>query len=551
MKFGLFVTAATILQDVAGHGMLTKPRSRNWVARQSGQGEYCPHCYNGEGTGTVAKHTPGGRWTYPETTASSVRHGLCGNGSPLGGHKQTYMGSKYTKGSSEGNYKPGEVIDIEVVITAHHMGWMEFSLCDKSTLDDPNGPITQGCLNKIRLERAPGDPSISPIDPAHKDRFYLVPKCYNEGGGEQLMKMQYILPNIECEHCVLQWYWVTANTCVGPGYGDGIKELFPNDYSGTCSGDGGSSGWVPGGAIGDRMRECGKAYPEEFWNCADITISGKVSPTDPPTPNLRTRSPTLRRTEPPSKTDEPSETTKPTVEVTSAPGTCAGAWEQCGGETHKAGSPTCCVKGYICNKQSRWYHQCIPQETDTQEPSETAKPTVEVTSAPGTCAGAWEQCGGETHKAGSPTCCVEGYRCDEQSRWYHQCVPGQPETTEPTSEPPSSEPPSSEPPTSDDSDDNDDGDSGDDEVADLCAGIVEGCTSGGCLRKKCQSDDLCAVARVDKKLRCLPMANLSAKGLCSALNRSKNGATKNWCRTVDSCMLDQSKKKWRCVPKNA
>ena len=45
-------------------------------------------------------------------------------------------------------------------------------------------------------------------------------KSVNYGFIEALQtKMQFRLPaGVTCDHCVLQMYWVTANTCLAPGY---------------------------------------------------------------------------------------------------------------------------------------------------------------------------------------------------------------------------------------------------------------------------------------------------------------------------------------------
>lgn len=62
---------------------------------------------------------------------------------------------------------------------------------------------------------------------------------------------------------MLQWVYVTANTCLSPGYRD---VAWPASYS-DCAGDGGAVGWVS-----SYLPDCGDAFPEEFWNCADIAI---------------------------------------------------------------------------------------------------------------------------------------------------------------------------------------------------------------------------------------------------------------------------------------
>lgn len=48
-------------------------------------------------------------------------------------------------------------------------------------MDDPNGTVTQACLNKHPLDRAVGDDDNSPIDPNFRGRYIVDPKCK---GGE-------------------------------------------------------------------------------------------------------------------------------------------------------------------------------------------------------------------------------------------------------------------------------------------------------------------------------------------------------------------------------
>lgn len=58
---------------------LTRHHPCHLVIAQRSQKEYCPHCLNGNTKTTVQSLQPGGLWQYPETEASSVRAGLCGD----------------------------------------------------------------------------------------------------------------------------------------------------------------------------------------------------------------------------------------------------------------------------------------------------------------------------------------------------------------------------------------------------------------------------------------------------------------------------------------
>jgi aryl-phospho-beta-D-glucosidase BglC (GH1 family) len=296
LLFGKFLSFST----VEAHGFLAQPVSRN----KNAVGEYCPHCYNGGGTGTVSSF--GVSWPYPETPETTKRHGICGDAATV---TPLYSGPQFTSDNIVETYTAGSDIDLSVVITAHHMGWFEFRVCDKSELNDPKGEITQACLDRHQLLRAPSDPSESPIDPEHPERFYTPPKCAF-GGAEMRMSMRYTLPaDLECEHCVLQWYWVTANTCAGDDY-ESVIPLFPSNSCG--GGDGGAVGWIPGPVLPSNIRprlcsDENSGYPEEFWNCADIRI---VSSEDG---------------NPVQETDAPA-TSSPTAQMTTAPPTSSATY---------------------------------------------------------------------------------------------------------------------------------------------------------------------------------------------------------------------------------
>ena len=430
--------ASSILPSAQGHGFMVKPKSRNVISRQANQ-QYCPHCFNAGGTGNVAANTPGnGLWPYPETSSTSQRAGLCGD--PAGNDLHMVGGELYNGGDIVATYKTGAVIDIEVGITAHHNGHFEFFLCDKSDLADPSGPITQECLNMHKLERAFPVPSStgSPFDAQHPGRYFLEPKCSlpktNYGFiTAETSTMQYRLPKgVECDHCVLQWYWVTANSCLAPGY---RTVDWPDSHS-DCGGDGGSKGWWA-----PHLPDCGKAYPEEFWNCADIRISSKNvdQPTTPPTAIATTIPPTSATTTipPTSATTTIPPTSPPT---STSPGMCVQAWGKCGGEGYQG--PTCCEKGYFCSKSSQWYSQCVTGTNPPTAQTPTNPPTTQSTSD---CAAEWKQCGGSGFSG--PTCCESGLVCSKESEWYSQCVPGTQTNppTDPATNPPTN--PATNPPT--------------------------------------------------------------------------------------------------------
>eukprot|EP00045_Choanoeca_perplexa_P017020 m.238501 g.238501 ORF g.238501 m.238501 type:complete len:415 (-) comp17429_c0_seq19:1890-3134(-) len=228
---------------VDGHGFMFKPASRNSCASCN---NYCPHCLNAGGPGWVQSQSPNGLWPAVDTEVTTVRRGLCGDQI---GQPQLHLAPKPVVET----YQKGQVIDVEMRITAHHQGHIELRLCDNANA------LTQTCLNKHLLNRV--DTDESPIDPRHPNRWYLPP---NSGGysAQFVYKAQFKLPdNVTCTHCVLQWWYVTANSCLPPDYN---QFNFPT-----------SSWWSPG------LSACGTVYGEEFWNCADVAIldGGSAAPT--------------------------------------------------------------------------------------------------------------------------------------------------------------------------------------------------------------------------------------------------------------------------------
>eukprot|EP00903_Cladosiphon_okamuranus_P006095 g6005.t1 len=171
-------------------------------------------------------------------------------------------------------FEPGQEIEIDVVIVYYHWGHMEFFLCDTEDLVNPNGVVTQNCLNKYPLTRAYNRNDASAIDPNFPGRYYVDPPCRadevdqdvsdNFPDGSYNIKMRYKLPDIECTHCVLQMHYLTGNRCKHIGY----DEFDPPSWNSECAPT--TDKWIykDNGICGEA-----NAYPEEFWQCSDIALS--------------------------------------------------------------------------------------------------------------------------------------------------------------------------------------------------------------------------------------------------------------------------------------
>lgn len=224
-----------MLVAVHGHGRMTVPAARN-----------------GNDNGVVA----GGPGTVhafmADGTHQKYQHGICGNAV---GTEQVFN----MVGEIKESYTSGRVIEIDVQITAHHVGYFEVDLCLNA------GNLSEWCFDQHHLLRegcecsCPNDPSNS-CEACYECRWYWKALMEGElgqtvatgyegpilpGQGNLLpynFRMFYRLPaNVQSSQAVLRWHYMTTNSCTS-----------------------------------------GQSAPEEFWNCADVTIAdaatGSIGP---------------------------------------------------------------------------------------------------------------------------------------------------------------------------------------------------------------------------------------------------------------------------------
>lgn len=104
-------------------------------------------------------------------------------------------GGTYGQGVIVRKYRAGATVTIRVELTASHMGYFEFSICP-----DYKKP-TQECLNKNRLKLA------KPQEDAEHLGYRYFPK-----EGNKVYEMKYKVPKKTCEHCVLQWRYISGRS---------------------------------------------------------------------------------------------------------------------------------------------------------------------------------------------------------------------------------------------------------------------------------------------------------------------------------------------------
>lgn len=228
------VTLASLAAVAWAHGFMSVPVSRN-----IGSGTYCDQCLNGGGVGAV----------YASSSWPNGKHGVCGD--PLSGEGAGYHegGGKFeqTVGIRVTYYNAGDTMTVKGQLTANHLGYMQYFLCvlppTSSGGSSERQFLTNECFRKNPLQVFQ--------EGSWGERYYV-------GSGLSNFEHSVRLPDIECPRCVVRWYYLTGNSCTPPGT--------PAKWA--------AQSLVPCGG--------GGANPEEFWNCADVSLLKKGEPLPPP-----------------------------------------------------------------------------------------------------------------------------------------------------------------------------------------------------------------------------------------------------------------------------
>lgn len=130
----------------------------------------------------------------------------------------------------QAQYRQGQVIQVDVVLTAHHMGHFEFSACPIAR----GGVATAACLKKYRLEFVSDPLYGAPKDPNYPYRAYIAPANYAKRDSVGLLySFRLKLPNnLSGDLVLLQWHYLTTNSCTYPGYS---KYPFPDKWGNAQS----------------------------------------------------------------------------------------------------------------------------------------------------------------------------------------------------------------------------------------------------------------------------------------------------------------------------
>lgn len=249
--------------------------------------DHCAHCLNGGGSGSVKERLPPSGWNLYDpirrTKRSTSRAGLCGDKFGETDHMVGGRFMPYENVPIVSVYKSGAEVDFTAEIDTNHNGFFEFYVCDLDTCGAKDLEVK--CFNKgncYKLERVPHSDcenaavdtiyDCGPIDKKKRGRWYLPCRTRKDAGvqivGGESGTMRYKLPDgVSCKHCVLQWYWATANRCNPRGVAAYFRR-YNRPFGTTCPSDAGSGAHEP------TLSTCkGMDVPEEFWSCSDIQIT--------------------------------------------------------------------------------------------------------------------------------------------------------------------------------------------------------------------------------------------------------------------------------------
>lgn len=364
--FATYASCALVLVSrfavVSGHGYLKSPRSRNFRANEDGKWwggppdgpkpESCPHCLNRK----PASGTCGGTYDSPQDVSN-----------------------RDMAWASQAVYASEQNIVVDVILTAHHKGHMEMKGC----VADGGTAVTQACFDAHPLTFVRDLLYSAPRDPNYPERIYLAPNNGEAGGpsnpvvppgGGMAFQSEYTLPaGLVGEKVLLQWLYVTGNTCEVEGYDD---YPFPKNWRSK------------------NLKQCGSlsltgdGAPERFWNCAEVTIrsDGTESPVAAPSPG--TESPVAAPT-PPTPTASP---------VATVVGCCSYDYRTCALAGGCSTSRDHCER--VCGET--WLPDGAPV------PPACAAKWTDCTSAPGSCC-APGRCGTDPMRPGMSACLPRGY----------------------------------------------------------------------------------------------------------------------------------------------
>jgi len=185
VKFALIIALAVIAAFVIhadAHGRFIKPPNRSSIWRfPEFAGQNPPANYNDHELCCGYEQ---------QADAPGSNCGVCGDGIDQSTPRQNEHGGFYGKGIVTGRYIAGQIIDVEVDITAAHLGYMEWRLCTDRTTEN------QDCFNQHVLQLASGSGTRLLVD--HGTGLYSTRLKLPDG--------------VTCSACVIQWNYRAGNS---------------------------------------------------------------------------------------------------------------------------------------------------------------------------------------------------------------------------------------------------------------------------------------------------------------------------------------------------
>ena len=198
----LFAALLALPSTIDGHGYFKTPRSRNYAAYQDGV--YWPLLETKPLIETEPQSASSGG-TCGIISGRNYNHPMNGIGQPMSWNPQAC-------------YASGQIIDVSVVLTAHHQGHFEFHACPISKQGEAP---TEECFAAHPLTFISETLSSNENRaPAHLDQNYAGRAYVFNNDNELHYKFQ--LPSgLAGKFILIQWHYITANGgCSHAGYQD-------------------------------------------------------------------------------------------------------------------------------------------------------------------------------------------------------------------------------------------------------------------------------------------------------------------------------------------
>jgi len=246
----------------------------------------------------------------------------------------------------QGIYSEGSEIVTETILTAHHKGHHFFKACPMTSHDDVP---TQACFDQHPLDFVRDELYGAVPDSNYPERAYIAPKDVSGAiteGNPSGMLFRHVFklpPGLTGKYILLQWVYVTGNSCNDIGY---------NDYNWPAhwgSQAGLSQCPQPLPSTGD------PPLPEQFFNCVEVIVNGDGSPIAPsPTPPMPTTpSPTPPVPTPPSPTPP-----LPTPPNPTPPSSCPAVQGGGCGPGNPCSNGMCCSQWGWCGETESYCGEC-------------------------------------------------------------------------------------------------------------------------------------------------------------------------------------------------